>query len=94
MTKPRHRSRSMKRVTKTTPIGRSVLHHKAVKLSKKSCVNCGAVLKGVSHGTSTEIRQNTKTHRQPERPKAGLLCSRCMRIEIINKAAEMVMKDG
>lgn len=94
MVRPMKRSTTFRKIKVRTPSGSVVRHYVKRKIDKRTCKNCGKVLSGMVHATEANQRKYTKTMRQPQRPYAGLLCSRCMRQEITNRAVEMVMKDG
>lgn len=94
MVAPRYRSRRMRRVHVKTPGGRLVLHHERRKPGKPQCSDCGEYLKGVAHGIESKVRKLSKTQRRPERPYGGVLCSKCLRKKMIEKAMSMVVKNG
>ena len=85
MPAPRLRSRSLRRVSRKVPGGRTKLHFKKRKHKAARCGNCGSLLKGVPRGFPFRMRKMAKTKKRPERPFGGVLCSKCMRNEIINK---------
>ena len=85
MPAPRLRSRSLRRVFRKVPGGRVSIHYKKRKPKAAKCGNCGAILKGVPRELPYKMRSMTKTKKRPERPFGGVLCSKCMRKEIINK---------
>ena len=89
MPAPRYRSRSLRRIHKKTPGGRTVIHYKKKKPSKAICAKCGDLLKGVPRERPYKMQNMAKTKKRAERPYGGVLCSRCMRrlmIEKIRKA--------
>lgn len=86
MPAPRQRSRSLRRVYRKTPGGRTVVHYRRMKPSKAKCSKCGKLLKGVPRERPYKMRKMTKTKKRPERPYGGVLCSRCMRKLMIEKA--------
>jgi len=77
--RPRHRSRSLKRVQRRTPGGRTVTHYKHKKPGKHVCAICKSVLHGRPRGRPIEIRRLNKTKRRVHRPFGGYLCSKCSR---------------
>ena len=85
MPAPRLRSRSLRKVYRKVPGGRTSIHFKKRKPKAAKCGNCGAVLKGVPRELPFKMRSMAKTRKRPERPFGGVLCSRCMRKEMINK---------
>lgn len=90
MPSPRLRSRSLRKVFRKVPGGRVSLHYKRKKPSPAQCAKCGDVLKGVPRELPYKMSAMAKTQKRPERPYGGVLCSRCMRLEIINKARQSI----
>ena len=88
MPAPRLRSRSLRRVYQKVPGGRVSLQYKKRKPKAAHCGNCGAILKGVPRELPFKMKNMPKTKKRPERPYGGVLCSRCMREEIIRKARQ------
>lgn len=88
MPQPRLRSRSLRKVFRKVPGGRVSIHYKKRKPKSAKCGNCGAVLKGIPRELPFKMRSMAKTKKRPERPFGGILCSRCMRQEIINKVRQ------
>lgn len=88
MPAPRQRSRSLRKIYRKVPGGRVSLHYKKKKPKSARCSSCGAVLKGVPRELPYKMRTMTKTKKRPERPFGGVLCSRCMRIKILEKARQ------
>ena len=82
----RHKSRTMRRVFKKTPGGKTVLHYEKRKPKLGRCANCGDALKGVPRERPYKMQNMPKTAKRPERPFGGVLCSKCMRIEMKKKA--------
>lgn len=81
MVSGKHKSRSRRRVFVKTS-GKTRIHYKKRKPSKAKCGKCGAVLKGVPNVRASKLKKITKTKKRPERPFGGVLCSKCMRLEI------------
>lgn len=79
------RSRSIRRVKKTTPAGRRVLHYSRRRSGSAKCAVCKKTLQGVPKGTVSQIRKLPKTEKRPERPYGGYLCSNCMKKTIKEK---------
>ena len=86
MPEPYKRSRSLRRLKKKVPGGRTVTHYKKKKPKAARCGNCNAVLKGVLRERPFKMQTLPKTKKRPERPYGGNLCSRCMRALIIEKS--------
>lgn len=81
MPRPSRRSRTLRRIHVKTSKG-SVLKYAKRKPSKAHCATCGQVLHGVASERPYKISKMSKTEKRPDRPYAGQLCSRCMRIKI------------
>ncbi len=88
MVRPSLRSRSLRKIFRKVPGGRSSLQYKKKKPTHAKCGNCGAVLKGVPRELPFRMRSMPKTFKRPERPYGGVLCSKCMRLQIIAKARQ------
>jgi large subunit ribosomal protein L34e len=82
------RSRSLRRVFKKTPGGNTVVHYTKRKPSKAVCSDCGAVLSGVENNRPSKLQKLSKTQKRPSRPFGGVLCTKCTRKLMINKARE------
>lgn len=74
-----HKSRSLRRVYVKTPGSRVVVHYRKRKPKIAHCSSCGAILKGVPRERPYKMQNMPKTKKRPERPYAGVLCSKCMR---------------
>ena len=88
MPEPYKRSRSLRRLQVKVPGGRTALHYKERKPGKAKCGKCGVLLKGVPRERPIKMHNLPKTKKRPERPYGGVLCSKCMRKEIINKVRQ------
>ena len=88
MPAPRLRSRSLRKIYRRVPGGRTVIQYKRRKPKAAICSNCGAVLKGIPRERPFKMRSMAKTKKRPERPFGGKLCSRCMRLEFINRVRQ------
>ena len=88
MPAPRYRSRTFRRVFKKVASG-VVLHYRRRKPGKAKCT-CGAMLHGVPRELPYKMASMPKTKKKPERPYGGVLCSKCMRNEIINKIRQKI----
>ncbi|MBW2983703.1 50S ribosomal protein L34e [Candidatus Woesearchaeota archaeon] len=82
----RHKSRSMRRVFRKTPGGKVVVHYRKKKPKLARCGSCGAVLKGVVRERPYKLRNMPKTKKRPTRPYGGVLCTKCLRKLMIEKA--------
>ncbi|MBN2112437.1 50S ribosomal protein L34e [Candidatus Woesearchaeota archaeon] len=86
MVSGKHKSRSMRRVFRRTPGGKTVMAFKKRKPSKAKCAGCGKVLPGVPRERPHKMQNMPKTAKRPQRPYGGVLCSSCTRKKIIEKA--------
>ena len=77
--RPRHRTKSFKKIRQRTPGGRTIIQYKHKKHSKHVCAICKELLHGKPRGRPIEIRKLAKSKRAPERPFGGMLCSKCAR---------------
>lgn len=78
----RHKSRTFRKVFRRTPGGRTVIQYKKRYPKKAHCAGCGVLLAGVASERPYRMKNMPKTKKRPERPYAGMLCSRCMRAKI------------
>lgn len=78
------KSRSLRRVNTRLPAGRLVTRYRNKKASKAQCANCGAYLSGTARATRNSPNI-PKTHKRPQRPYGGMLCSRCSRQKIVSQ---------
>jgi len=83
MPSPKLRSRSLRRVQRKLPGGRTVVHYTRKKPGKAKCSNCGSILMGVPRELPYKMRTMAKTKKRPQRPYGGVLCSSCTRTKII-----------
>lgn len=88
MPEGKHKSRSMRRVSKRTPGGRNVTHYSKRKPKIGVCYKCDDRLKGVKRERPYKMTSMPKSSKRPARPFAGVLCSNCMRREIISKVRQ------
>lgn len=86
MPEPYKRSRSLRRLQVKTPGGRIVTHYKERKPGKAKCSKCSTLLKGIPRERPLKMHNMPKTEKRPERPYGGNLCSKCMRVLIVEKA--------
>lgn len=80
------RSRSLRRVKKTTPGGRNVIHHLKKKPKAPRCAITGEKLKGVPRESPSKMKNMPKTQKRPERPFGGVLSSKASRSVLKKKA--------
>ncbi len=88
MPAPRLRSRSLRKVYRKVPGGRTVIHYKKRKPKTPKCSSCGDLLKGIPRVLPYKMRNMPKTRKRPERPYGGVLCSKCMRQKMIDMARQ------
>jgi len=86
MPEPSKRSRRFRRVMKKTPGGVTRLMYKKRRPKQAHCAACGKVLPGTPRERAKKLHRISKTSKRPKRPFGGMLCSKCMRTEIIKKA--------
>lgn len=79
------KSRSLRLISRKVPGGRTTIQFRHKKPKKAHCAKCGSLLHGVPRERPYRMRQMPKTKTRPERPFGGMLCSRCMRAEIIKR---------
>jgi len=84
----KHKSRSMRRVYEKKPGNAVSISYRKRKPSKAKCIKCGAVLKGVASERPYKMQNMAKTKKRPSRPYGGVLCSKCMREVMKEKAGE------
>ena len=82
----RHKSRSMRRVFRKTPGAKVVVHYEKRKPKPAKCGSCGATLKGVVCERPFKLKNMPKTKKRPTRPYGGVLCTKCLRNLVIEKA--------
>jgi large subunit ribosomal protein L34e len=88
MPRPALRSRSFVRKTIKTPGGALRIHYTKRKPSPAVCANCKKPLHGVPRRRGIDIGKLAKSHKRPERPYGGNLCSACMREKIKSSIRE------
>ena len=81
MVRPALRSRSVRRIYRKTPGGRTVIHYDRLKRSKARCAVCGRELGGVPLGKE-ELRKLPKSLKRPERMFGGVLCPSCLSLAL------------
>ena len=85
MPRPALRSRSLRRLIRKTPGGKSKNVYKRRKPSNTSCSSCGNKLSGVPRDRVANVRKLSMTKRKPKRMFGGKLCSKCSRKTIKNR---------
>lgn len=79
-------SRKQRRIRVKTPAGRATIRYEKRRKAKATCSRCYAKLQGVHND-----RGLAASKRNPSRPYAGVLCSRCSRAAI---KAKTVIQDA
>ncbi len=85
MPKPSQRSRSLRRVKRTTPGGSRKVHYKRRKVGKPVCRLCGRPLSGVPARMKARTKNLSKSRKRPSRAYGGDLCTGCAKSEIKRK---------
>ena len=88
MPAPKLRSRSRRRVYAKVPGGSTHIHYKKRMPAHAKCGKCGAALKGTPRELPFRMRKMAKTKKRPQRPYGGVLCTKCMRDLIVEKARQ------
>lgn len=86
MPEPHKRSRKLRRVKVTTPGGTTKTAYKKRKPSRAKCAECSAALSGVPRELPSKMRNMPKSHKKPQRPYGGNLCTKCTRKKMLEKA--------
>ncbi|MBW3001743.1 50S ribosomal protein L34e [Candidatus Woesearchaeota archaeon] len=90
MVEGRKKSRTFRRVKVKTPGGNTKVQYKRRKPSKAKCAGCGAVLAGVARALPRKMQNMPKTKKRPTRAYAGVLCTKCTRKKITQKARQYI----
>jgi large subunit ribosomal protein L34e len=83
------KSRKHRRVWVKTPGGTTKMIYKRRKPAKAQCAKCRVTLKGMPVEQRYKMRNMAKTKKRPERPYGGILCTKCSRELIAEKARSM-----
>jgi large subunit ribosomal protein L34e len=86
MVEGRKKSRTFRRVKVKTPGGETKVQYKRRKPSKAKCSECKAILTGVARALPGKMKKMPKTKKRPTRPYGGVLCTKCTRKKITQKA--------
>jgi len=82
----KHKSGRFRKIFVKTPSGKNVIHYRRRKPSKTICGNCKVQLAGVPNLLPSKLRNMPRTAKRPERPYGGVLCSKCTRTLLQQKA--------
>ncbi len=83
---PRYRSRSLTRVQRRTPGGRTVTHYNKQKPGFAVCAICKKPLHGLPREVPVRVKKLTRTDLTVQRPFGANLCSPCTREILIWRA--------
>ena len=86
MPRPKYRSRSLRRLQKKLPGGKTKQVYIRRKPEIHKCAECGAELKGIPRLSAIKAKNTAKTKKRPERPYGGFLCARCAREKLKKEA--------
>ena len=89
MPRPSERSRSLRKLKRTTPGGKRMVHHERRTNVSARCSVCKKLLHGIPRAKKSGYSNMAKSKKRPDRPYGGSLCSSCMRREIKNKVLEV-----
>ncbi|MEM4245167.1 MAG: 50S ribosomal protein L34e [Candidatus Nanoarchaeia archaeon] len=87
------KSRKHRKIRVVTPGGKTKIIYKKKKPSKAQCAKCGSILHGVPSQRVYKIKRMPKTKKRPERPYGGVLCSKCTRELMVEKARSMYKEE-
>ncbi len=86
MPQPRYRSRSLRRVQKTTPGGKTKTYYNNRKPAVHKCASCGSELKGIPRMSRVEAKNATKSQKKVSRAYGGFLCAGCLKAKLKQEA--------
>ena len=75
MPTPQQRSRSLRRIYRRLPSGKTVIHYERKKNKGAVCAICKKPLRGVK---TDDLFKFSKTEKRPERMFGGYLCHKCL----------------
>jgi large subunit ribosomal protein L34e len=84
----KHKNRTFRRVLVKLS-DRVTLHYKKRKPKQATCAECSRKLAAVPRHKPYKMQNTAKTMKRPERPYGGVLCSKCLRSEMIARARTM-----
>ncbi len=82
----KNKSRSFRIIHRRTPGSSNVIHYAKRKPKLGTCYRCGDMLKGIKRERQYIMKKLPKSSKRPGRAFGGVLCSKCMRREIIVRA--------
>ena len=86
MVSGKHKTRRVRKVFRRTPGGNVKTYYTPKKVGKATCAGCGSVLSGTLSDYKAVMQNTAKSKKRPERPFGGVLCSKCMRLAIVERA--------
>jgi large subunit ribosomal protein L34e len=75
----KHKSRSLRRVQKTTPGGKTKQYYVTRKPKMHKCAICGIELKGIPRLNNAKAKNAPKSAKKVERAFGGFLCANCLK---------------
>jgi len=78
----------MRKVFVRAPGSKTTVHYRKRKPKPAKCGNCGDALKGIPRERPYKMMDLPKSSKRPSRPFGGILCSKCMRATIVEKARQ------
>ncbi len=87
------KSRKHRRIRVRTPGGKLRIIYKNKRPAKAQCGRCGVILKGVPTERNAKMMNMAKSKKRPERPYGGVLCTKCMRELMLEKARSMYREE-
>ncbi len=79
MPAPRFRSRSLRRVHKVTPGGKTKKYHIERKPTVPRCAECGKELGGIPRMSRSEAKNAPKSRKKVSRAYGGFICGSCLK---------------
>jgi len=79
MPTPQQRSRSLRRIYRRLPSGKTAIHYERKKNKGAVCAICKKPLRGVK---TDDLFKYSKTEKRPERVFGGYLCHKCLELLI------------
>ncbi|MDP3918423.1 MAG: 50S ribosomal protein L34e [Nanoarchaeota archaeon] len=81
----KHKNRTFRKVLVKLS-DRITTHYRKRNPKAAHCASCSAVLQAVPRKRDYKMSNLPKTMKRPERPYGGVLCSKCMRREMVSRA--------
>ncbi len=83
--KDKFKTKSVKKMYKRIPGGKTVIHYKKEKPGIQKCAECKKPLHGIPKLSTSKLSGMPKTKKRPQRSYGGYLCSKCSRRKITEK---------